>query len=51
MMAGYLGGGGMMGGSSYRWMMSPAGYQWMTGGSGAPGWMSGGSQPRARPRP
>ena len=45
MMAGYLGGGGMMGGSSYGWMMSPAGYQWMTGGSGAPGWMSGGTLP------
>jgi len=47
MMAGYLGGGGMMGGSSYGWMMSPAGYRWMTGGSGAPGWMSGGTLPGA----
>jgi rusticyanin len=45
MMAGYLGGGGMMGGSSYSRMMSLAGYQWMTGGSGAPGWMSGGTLP------
>jgi rusticyanin len=45
MMDGYLGGGGMMGGSSDGWMMSPAGYQWMTGGSGAPGWMSGGTLP------
>ena len=41
MMAGYLGGGGMMGGSSDGWMMSPAGYRWMTGGTGAPGWMRG----------
>ena len=41
MMAGYLGGGGMIGGSSDGWMMSPAGYQWMTGGTGAPGWMRG----------
>ena len=47
MMAGYLGGGGMMGGSSDGWMMSPAGYRWMTGGSGAPGWMSGGTLPGA----
>jgi hypothetical protein len=45
MMAGYLGGGGMMGGSSDGWMMSPAGYQQITGGSGAPGWMSGGTLP------
>jgi rusticyanin len=45
MMAGYLGGGGMMGGSSHSWMMSPAGYQQMTGESGAPGWMSGGTLP------
>jgi rusticyanin len=45
MMAGYLGGGGMMGGQSYGWMMTEAGYQWMTGGTGAPGWMTGGSLP------
>jgi hypothetical protein len=45
MMGGYLGSGGMMGGSSYGWMMSPAGYQWMTGGTGAPGWMNGGGVP------
>jgi rusticyanin len=42
MMGGYYGSGhGMMGGSSYGWMMSQAGYQWMTGGTGAPGWMRG----------
>ena len=41
MMGGYYGGRGMMGGSSYGWMMSQAGYQWMTGGTGAPGWMRG----------
>jgi hypothetical protein len=42
MMSGYYGSGhGMMGGSSYGWMMSQAGYQWMTGGTGAPGWMRG----------
>jgi uncharacterized cupredoxin-like copper-binding protein len=42
MMAGNYGGGrGMMGGSSYGWMMSRAGYQWVTGGTGAPGWMRG----------
>ena len=45
MMSGYLGGGGMMGGSSYGWMMTEAGYQWMRGGANAPGWMSGGSLP------
>ena len=47
MMAGYLGGGGMMGGSSNGWMMSPAGYQWMTGASSAPGWMRDGTLPRS----
>jgi rusticyanin len=48
MMSGYYGnGGGMMGGSSYGWMMSQAGYQWMTGGTGAPGWMRGGTLPSA----
>jgi rusticyanin len=42
MMGGNYGGGrGMMGGSSYGWMMSRAGYQWVTGGTGAPGWMRG----------
>ncbi len=45
MMSGYYGGPGMMGGSSYSWMMSQAGYQWMTGGTGAPGWMRGGALP------
>jgi rusticyanin len=45
MMASYLGGGGMMGGQSYGWLMSPAGYQWMTGGTGAPGWMTEGTLP------
>jgi rusticyanin len=45
MMAGYLGGGGMMGGPSYEWMLSPSGYQWIIGGNGAPGWMSSGSLP------
>jgi rusticyanin len=45
MMAGYLGGNGMMGASSNGWMMSNAGYQWMTGGTGAPGWMNGGTLP------
>ena len=28
-------------------MMSQAGYQWMTGGTGAPGWMRGGTLPAA----
>ena len=44
MMAGYYGNGngsGMMGSSSYGWMMSEAGYQWMAGGSSSPGWMTG----------
>jgi hypothetical protein len=47
MMTGYYGdGGGMMGGSSYGWMMSTAGYQWMTGsGTTSPGWMRGGTLP------
>jgi rusticyanin len=47
MMSGYYGGPGMgmMGGSSYGWMMSQAGYAWMTGGAGAPGWMRGGTLP------
>ena len=36
MMSGYYDGMGMMGGSSYGWMMSPAGYQWMTGGAAPP---------------
>ena len=48
MMSGYYGGGGgMMGGSPAGWMMSQAGYQWMTGGTGAPGWMRGGTLPAA----
>jgi uncharacterized cupredoxin-like copper-binding protein len=46
MMSGYYGGGtGMMGGSSYGWMMSQAGYEWMTGSTDMPGWMRGGSLP------
>lgn len=46
MMGGYYGSSsGMMGGSSYGWMMSQAGYAWMTGGTGAPGWMRGGTLP------
>lgn len=40
-----VGGGGMMGGSPGGWAASPAGYRWMTGGTGAPGWMRGGSLP------
>lgn len=49
MMGGYDGkGDGMMTGwPSSRWMTSRAGYQWMTGGSGAPGWMTGGALPSA----
>jgi rusticyanin len=45
MMSGYYGAGTMMGGSAYGWMMNAAGYQWMTGGTGAPGWMRGGTLP------
>ena len=45
MMSGFYGGPTMMGGSSSGWMMSEAGYQWMTGGTGAPGWMRGGTLP------
>ncbi len=46
MMGGYYGTGGgmMMGGPADGWM-SQAGYQWMTGGTGAPGWMRGGTLP------
>jgi rusticyanin len=47
MMSGYYDGMGMMGGSSYSWMMSQAGYAWMTGGADAPGWMRGGTLPRS----
>jgi rusticyanin len=48
-MTGYYGtGSGMMGGSSYGWMMSQAGYRWMTGsGTAPPGWMGGGTLPPA----
>ena len=45
MMGRYFGGGSMMGGGSYGWMMSPAGYRWMTGINGVPGWMRGGHFP------
>ena len=46
MMSSSYGGGTMMGGGpAGGWMMSQAGYQWMTGGTGAPGWMRGGTLP------
>jgi rusticyanin len=45
MMGRYFGGGSMMGGRSYRWMMSRTGYRWMTGINGVPGWMRGGHFP------
>jgi rusticyanin len=45
MMGRYFGGGSMMGGGSYSWMMGPAGYRWMTGINSVPGWMRGGHFP------
>jgi rusticyanin len=45
MMGRLYGGGSMMGGSSYSWMMSETGYRWVMGGPDAPAWMRGSALP------
>jgi rusticyanin len=45
MMGRLYGGGSMMGGSSYGWMMSETGYRWVMGGLDAPAWMRGSALP------
>jgi rusticyanin len=45
MMGRLYGGGSMMGGSSYGWMMSETGYRWVMGGPDAPAWMRGSALP------
>jgi rusticyanin len=42
-----MGGGTMMSGRSWHWMMGTSGYRWMMGGASAPGWMRGGRLPAA----
>lgn len=38
----------MPAGRSRGWLLSRAGYRWMTGGTLAPGWMSGGAMPSGK---